>query len=80
MDEETFKREMLKAETLACGDGRQNYWLGYRRGLRRWFYGNAYSNDADHSTWMAMVNHPDATRREIGRGYWDGFNFGRASK
>jgi hypothetical protein len=73
MDERTFERERSRADLMAKTDtDRAEYWLGFRRGLRRAYYGKVFGSDAEHAWWLAMADSIDRYHAECGRGYRDG--------
>ena len=51
MEQATFERLMLKAETLHRDN--PNYLAGYRRGLRRRYHGEKFGTSEEHEKWMA---------------------------
>lgn len=73
MNEAQFKSKMLYAESMhKLDEGRQDYWRGYMRGLRRRYHGEAFGTDDEHQQYLGLINDP--TRAEMGRGYRDGFS------
>lgn len=73
MDEQRFKREMAKAQAFRKIGENPDYWRGFIRGLRRRYHGEDFGTAEEHRTWMAMID--DEYRKELGRGYRDGFYF-----
>jgi len=74
MDERQFHSEVLRAQTLSRLDpDKQDYYAGYIRGLRRRYHGATFGTDAEHATWLALVDDADESRAARGRGYCDGF-------
>ena len=49
-----------------------DYFIGYKRGLSRRFYGDNFGTDELHSKWM-RIGIEDNYRPELGIGYRDGF-------
>jgi hypothetical protein len=72
MDSQTFEDCLAHADLMLDLYGRQNYWLGYRRGLRRAFYGDAFCTEEEHQLWLSLVDRPQWEVAERGRGYHDG--------
>lgn len=70
MDFERFKKEMVRAETLAKME-RESYWRGYQRGLRRAYHGHNFGTIEEHQKFLDAINSLDEGRRETGRGYAD---------
>jgi len=75
MDERTFKNVMAKAKTFWDERENKDYWRGYIRGLRRCYHGENFGTNEEHEQWMNMIK--DEDRKELGRGYRDGYNYGR---
>jgi len=76
MDDKTFKRESVKAKAMTHVEPeRADYWHGYRLGLRRARFGEAFVTDAEHELWMTLDD-ADPTRAARGRGYRDGLAVG----
>jgi hypothetical protein len=67
MTKETFEQEMWRAD-LTGG----NYAEGYRRGLRRYYYGEGFGTAEDHHRWLGFGRNGD-NRSELGDGYRSGF-------
>lgn len=72
MDERTYQSAMRRARALSAGSDAE-YWMGYQRGLRRRYHGEAFGTPEEHALWMAMAEDADGVRAERGRGYRDGF-------
>ncbi len=73
MDQQTFERESIKASTMAMADPTTaNYWDGYRRGLRRAYFGPRFGTEYEHRLWMKLASEADCSRHERGRGYQAG--------
>lgn len=73
MDEQTFKREMTKAQASHGLGENTDYWQGYMRGLRRNYHGEKFGTDEEHEKWLSLIDAP--YRKELGQGYRDGFYF-----
>lgn len=75
MNPQTFESMMRRAEMLKLSaDVRgQQYWDGYRRGLRRHYHGEKFGTAEEHAQWMDLRNDPLPDRAELGRGYVAGF-------
>jgi len=77
MDRKTYEREMLRARTMEQRQkDRKEYWLGYKRGLRRAFYGKDFGNTQEHNLHLNLANDQDHKTAERGRGYQDGYTRG----
>ena len=48
MDRKTYEREMRKARRMEHNRDRIDYWQGYKRGLRRCFFGEDYGTKKEH--------------------------------
>ena len=75
MDEQKFKHETSRAKIFRDVDDNKDYWCGYMRGLRRCYHGENFGTNEEHEQWMSMID--DEHRKELGRGYRDGYNYGR---
>lgn len=64
MQESQFKSFMAAAKAIAG-----EYADGYRRGIRRHYYGHQFGSPAEHEQWMNL----SGSRQELGDGYRDGF-------
>ena len=50
------------------------YAEGYRRGLRRHYFGERFGTSDEHRKWLELGKHSgDASRVNLGRGYRDGY-------
>jgi DNA-binding transcriptional regulator YiaG len=67
-----FDIEMTKAEVMG-GVERTHYWTGYKNGLQRRFYGEAFGTQEEHDHWMTTALNGDAEQEEQSRGYHDGY-------
>jgi hypothetical protein len=77
MDRKTYEREMLKARTMEERQkDRREYWEGYKRGLRRAFFGKDFGTTGEHNLYKNLEDDPDRDRSERGRGYRDGYKLG----
>jgi len=72
MNESIFKAKMLHTQLMMDMRDRADYWLGFRRGLRRAFYGEAFGTDEDHQLWLSLAARDDREIAERGIGYLDG--------
>jgi hypothetical protein len=71
VDSKTFKREMNRAKTMKSIEAdRQNYWMGFMRGLRRKYHGEKFGTAEEHQLWLTADG--DEYRRQRSRGYNDG--------
>lgn len=79
MDEKIFKHEMNRANAMQRVEpGRQDYWIGYQRGLRRAFQDEKTGADKEHRKWIASaLRSVDGQRQQRGAGYRDGLKFGK---
>lgn len=75
MDRKTFEREMMRADTMMDAENNRDYWMGYKRGLRRKFHGENFGTETEHKLWLSAIESTDKSRRERGRGYNDGYKF-----
>ncbi len=66
MDESRFNSLMIHARMLDS-----EYGSGYQRGLRRHYLGDKFGTPEEHATWLQI--RADDYRKELGRGYQDGF-------
>lgn len=79
MNEQRFKSEMRRAQTMAKIETelfRAEYWTGYQRGLRRAYHGAKFGEPGEHEKWLAAANSDDESRKQRGIGYRDGIVFG----
>ena len=73
MTKKQFEHEMIKAQTFQTVEpDRAFYWIGYQRGLRRAFHGEAFGTEAEHVLLLQAVDVDDPDRRQRGEGYRDG--------
>jgi len=78
MTEREFQTNMKAADTFRRlapeqYDGSSDFWMGYMRGLRRLYHGDAFGIEDEHILWMASADQPDDTHRFRGMGYRAGF-------
>jgi hypothetical protein len=76
MDRKTYEREMRKARVMEQSRDRVHYWQGYKRGLRRCFYGEDHGTKEDHDLWMNLADDSEKKKAERGRGYKDALQLG----
>lgn len=80
MNEDSYRRELIRALEMAKAEPqRADYWLGYRRGIGRGFYGERFGTATEHSVWLAFTDSRATFHVERGRGYRDGLAFARAT-
>lgn len=73
LSEADFQRGMSRAKTFqALETDRAEYWIGYARGLRRAYHGEAFGTEQEHAQWMEAADSEDVLRRQRGQGYRDG--------
>ena len=73
LSEADFQHEMARAKTFqGLEHDRAEYWIGYQRGLRRAFHGEAFGTMQEHTLWLEAASSDDAMRRQRGQGYRDG--------
>lgn len=79
MDEKIFKHEMNRANDMQRVEPeRQDYWIGYQRGLRRAFHDEKIGTDKEHRKWISSaLRSADEQRKQRGAGYRDGLKFGK---
>jgi hypothetical protein len=75
MDLEQYKHELTCAEAMGRLE-RPAYWLAFKRGLQRAFFGEAVVDDTEHRAWLGMVDAESTERCERGAGYRDGYAIG----
>jgi hypothetical protein len=68
-----YKCEIEKAKRMVLE--RPDYWLGYKKGLSRQYFGDEFSTKEEHRAWLKKINSSDRFLREQGKGYFDGVNF-----
>ena len=81
MREQNFKHEMGRAETmklLTDDPLKVEYWIGYIRGLRRAYHGEAFGTDAEHHQYQKAIDSTDELRKHRGLGYRDAIMQGQA--
>jgi len=66
MDESQFKSLMLQAKMF-----NGEYGTGYQRGLRRHYHGEKFGKPEEHAALLQIQ--ANECRKELGRGYRDGF-------
>ena len=71
MDRRAFDQEMMRAKAMAQREDRRDYWQGYRWGLMRRYFGEAFAAEEQHNLWMRFAEDPDQQKAEQGRGYKD---------
>ena len=71
MNESIFQLRMLHTQLMMDVHERRDYWLGYRRGLRRAFYGEAFGTEEDHQLWLSLADRDHKEIAERGLGYLD---------
>jgi hypothetical protein len=64
-----FERELRKSRTLRELGDRCEWRAGFERGLRRGFYGAAFSTQVEHELWLSAASSADPMRADQGRGY-----------
>ncbi len=81
MNEQKFRSEMRRAKTMQETEEypRNEYWVGYQRGLRRLHHGDNFGTAEEHEQWMALVDSDDESRKQRGRGYRDALALGEIS-
>jgi hypothetical protein len=78
MNRKTFETEMNRAKTMQrLEPERQDYWMGYQRGLRRAYHGDNFGIEAEHKLWLSLHSETmDDSRKMRGVGYRDGLKKG----
>jgi hypothetical protein len=71
MDETAFRREGVSLAATGTFES-MDYWLGYRRGVRRAHRGSRFGTEAEHQLWLTFAGAADPGLAERGRGYRDG--------
>ena len=80
MNEQQFQAEIRRAQTMIrLAPDEADYYAGFMRGLRRAYHGESFGTEAEHQTWLALVDDSDTARAERGRGYRDGLAAGNAA-
>ncbi len=79
MDEKIFKHEMNRANNMQRVEPeRQDYWIGYQRGLRRAFQNEKIGTDKERRKWISSaLRSVEEQRKQRGAGYRDGLKFGK---
>jgi hypothetical protein len=72
MEKSLFDIEMTKAGIMGEVE-KEDYWAGYKRGLRRRFEGETFCTPEEHEQWMAYADADTEQLRERGRGYRNGY-------
>lgn len=75
MTREQFESAVKGAESMRRAESspiKQDYWMGYQRGLRRHFHGEKFGTEDEHTLWLEMISDEDEQRAARGRGYADG--------
>lgn len=67
-----FESLLQRAEIERGISDKPDYWVGYLRGLRRTYYGDAYGTDEEHALWLGLSERRDQTHRDQGEGYLAG--------
>lgn len=68
----TFATLMRRADTLLRLENdpiAAEWWVGYKRGLRRAHHGERFGTAAEHALFMSAVESDDPNRAALGRGY-----------
>ena len=81
MNQQEFEAEMEKAKGLkSIEDERQDFWMGYARGLRRGYHGGKFGTDEEHEKWWGLAGDDDVSRQQRGEGYRAGFRCAKLGK
>lgn len=76
IDEEGYKNQLRYAQTQRGLDpGKQDYWAGYMRGIRRGYHGTDFGTMEEHLTYWDAFTSLDESRKQLGIGYRDGIKF-----
>lgn len=70
-----FSFLMRRADTLRRAESdpiRAEWWVGYKRGLRRAHRGEQFGSAAEHQLFLAASGSADPMRAALGRGYHAG--------
>lgn len=67
-----FESLLQRSEIERGISDKPDYWVGYLRGLRRAYYGDAYGTDEEHALWLGLSERRDQTHRDQGEGYLAG--------
>ncbi|HET7201993.1 MAG TPA: hypothetical protein VFI92_01375 [Steroidobacteraceae bacterium] len=73
MTNDSFELELAIAQSMSRLE-RPRYWLAFKRGLHRAFYGEAAVGESEHSAWLSMDDSADADSADRYQGYRDGLN------
>lgn len=76
-----FASLMRRADTLRRVEPdpiRTEWWVGYRRGLRRAHHGEQFGSQAEHDLWLSAATSTDPMRAALGRGYQAGLTLSMA--
>ena len=81
MNEQKFHSEMRRAKTMQEAEEfpRNEYWVGYQRGLRRLHHGENFGTAEEHARWLSCINDPDEQHKQRGLGYRDALALGEIS-
>ena len=71
---EEFSNKMFRAGTMIEIGEDQDYWAGYRRGLRRRFHGDLFGIRGMHQQLLSQSESRDLAIAEFSRGYREGFS------
>jgi hypothetical protein len=74
MDRSVFESKLREARRKMESGERPDYWKGYERGLRRRYRGKPLGEPDDHGKWLGYIFSPDHSKRELGRGYFEGYH------
>ena len=74
MNQRDFESETGKAKAMkSVQDERQEFWIGYQRGLRRGYHGEKFGTIEEHQKWWGLAEDDDISREQRGQGYRAGF-------
>lgn len=68
----TFATLMRRADTMLRLESDpiiQEWWSGYKRGLRRAHHGERFGTQTEHELWFSAAESSDPQRAALGRGY-----------
>lgn len=76
MDEKAFAAELDRAKYfMRCDADREEFWIGYHKGLHRAHDGENFGSESEHNALMSIPDdEPDFRRRMKGQGYRAGIN------
>jgi hypothetical protein len=81
MNQKEFESEMGRAKVMKSTDGgREDFWMGYTRGLRRGYHGEKFGTDEEHQLWWNVIDDNDESRAMRGQGYWAGIRCARLGR